>query len=126
MAIELATKYACLLKVRQDVLKSLEEARQSSLIGSAQEALVLLDIKDEKVKNVYQSLSDYNKYMIFIVSEVKEGPNDGKDYEVSKVKVLKHEGCKCERCWNRFDSSKMIGNLCERCHNTVKEVENND
>ncbi|MBE6124616.1 MAG: isoleucine--tRNA ligase [Erysipelotrichaceae bacterium] len=120
---ELSNKYSCLLKVRQDVLKALEEARQSSLIGSAQEALVYLDIKDENVKAVYETLSEYNKYMIFIVSEVITGNNDGKEYEVSKVKVLKHHGEKCERCWNRFDSSKIVDNVCERCHKVIKEVE---
>ncbi len=119
-------KYINLLKLRQDVLKALEEARQSSLIGSAQEALVLLDIKDNDVATIYHSLSSYNKYMIFIVSEVKEEKNDGKEYEVCQIKVLKHDGQKCERCWNRFEASKMIGNVCTRCHNAIKEVESDE
>ena len=35
--------------------------------------------------------------------------------EVSKVKVETHTGCRCERCWNKFDESEMKDGLCPRC-----------
>ena len=112
----LSKEYSSLLKVRTDVLKALEENRQQGLIGSAQEARVLLSIEDEEAKKAYDKLSDYNKYMLFIVSAAEYvANNDFTKYEVCKVKVEKDEGVKCERCWNRIPSNIIIGNLCPRC-----------
>ena len=113
---ELNKEYACLLKIRTDVLKALEENRQQGLIGSAQEARVLLSIEDADARAVYNKLSDYNKYMLFIVSAAEYvEENDFNKYEICKVKVVKDEGVKCERCWNRVPASLVVDCLCPRC-----------
>ena len=113
---KLSKEYACLLKVRTDVLKALEENRQQGLIGSAQEATVLLSIEDKEAREVYNKLSDYNKYMLFIVSAAEYvEDNDFNKYEICKVKVVKNDGVKCERCWNRVPASLVVDCLCPRC-----------
>ena len=121
----LSKEYSSLLKIRTDVLKALEENRQAGLIGSAQEARVLLSIEDEDARKVYEKLSDYNKYMLFIVSNAEYVENnDFNKYEICKVKVVKDDGVKCERCWNRVASSLVIDNLCPRCKKIMDDFAN--
>ena len=103
-------------ELNKKVKKALEENRAQGRIGSAQEAKVLLSIEDKDAKAAYDKLSDYNKYMLFIVSAAEYvEENDFNKYEICKVKVVKDEGVKCERCWNRVPASLVVDCLCPRC-----------
>ena len=75
-----------LVQAREPVLKALEEARQSKLIGTSLEARVHVPRSDLLKK--YES----NLPALFIVSQVVL---DGTD----AVRVERAEGQKCERCW---------------------------
>lgn len=118
----LLSEYGAVLKVRSDVLKSLELARTSGLIGSAQEAVVELHVKGLLAKKLFAKLSPAELTRFFIVSEVKLiETKPGDEYESSFVRVTHHQGEKCERCWNYFDHlAEVEGNhICPRCQKAV-------
>ncbi|MEA4821425.1 MAG: zinc finger domain-containing protein, partial [Erysipelotrichales bacterium] len=109
------------LKLRSDILKALEEARTSSLIGSSQEASLDIEILDRNVERVFKKFSYQEKIRLFIVSSLKEINNlDATKYDVCKVLVKKDSGEKCERCWNRFPKGELNEqNICPRCQEAV-------
>lgn len=118
--------YEKLMELRDDVLKALESARASGQIGSSQEASVDLFVKDEIVKSLYNKLSKVEKNRFFIVSNVNDVNNKGDllEFEVSYIKVNVSEGVRCDRCWNRYDESKIDdNNLCPRCVEAINEYE---
>src|SRR5699024_12428150 len=83
--------------VRDDVLKSLEEARTEKIIGNSLEAKVTIEANDEEVKEVLSNIKDIHQ--LFIVSEavINESHPDAKEYKYTKVHVEKHQGDKCNR-----------------------------
>ena len=104
--------YEQLLLFRSEVLKVLEESRNNKVIGSSQEALLLLPKELEILKKY--SLKELAK--VFVVSEVKLT-------EEKEIKVKHHEGHKCERCWNYEDDAILESDgtyICHRCKEVVK------
>lgn len=118
-----AEDWTVLRAAREQVLKALEEARNSKLIGTGLEAQVTLTASDP----AYSVLSRYKDQLryVFIVSavELKQATNgDG----ALAVQVLKAPGQKCERCWNysvRVGEDKTYPTVCERCSAVLKEIE---
>ena len=106
---EILEKWDIFFKVKDDVYKALENARNEKLIGKSLEAKVYLTI-DEEFINYFK---DYLK-QLFIVSKVELNVGE------YAIKVEAFDGIKCERCWNLFDESEMIGNICHRCNEVVK------
>lgn len=122
----LLTDYKVMKSLRDKVLSALESARASGLIGSAQEALVSLNIKDETTKKELEKYSTLELERIFIVSEVKFDENVAENAsELGNVRVEKHSGIKCDRCWNYFDESEIHEeegvHLCPRCLAALKK-----
>lgn len=117
----LLEEYSLVLKLRSDILKALEEARTSSLIGSSQEATLDIEILDKDVERVFKKFSYQEKIRLFIVSSLKEINNlNANKYDVCKVLVKKDGGEKCERCWNRFPKGELNEqNICPRCQEAV-------
>jgi len=111
--------------VRDEVLKALEEARNSKLIGGGLEAQVLLAAPDP----LYSLLKRYQSHLryLFIVSNVETrlaASPDGGAGNV-KVEVKKADGQKCERCWNystHVGEDKTYPTVCERCSAVLKEL----
>lgn len=97
-------------KVKDDVYKVLENARNEKIIGKSLEAIVYLTIDDEEFIEYFKD----SLKQLFIVSKLVL--NKG-EYE---IKVDAFKGIKCERCWNLFDESEMNGNICKRCSEVVK------
>lgn len=120
----LLKEYALISKLRSEVLKVLETKRQESVIGSAQEASVMLNIKDEATKEAFNKFSKVEQERLFIVSKVElvddKLPND---MELSSIDVKENNGHKCERCWNYVDHVTEVDgvHLCDRCLNAIKE-----
>ena len=120
-----------LSKVRGEVLKALESARnEKKLINSNLEAKVLLNADLElkaKLKHYLAQLPG-----LFIVSQVElltpGGSGDFRSEVVPglEVTVLRADGKKCERCWNYSthvgENSRYPG-ICERCSAAVAEIE---
>jgi len=106
--------------VRQDVLKSLEVARQEKFIGAPLEARVRLSANG----NLYPLLEQYAAELpgLFIVSQVELTPGEG---DAIQVKVERAAGCKCERCWKYttdVGSNPAYPTICASCAGAVDEI----
>ena len=110
---ELLPQYDSILKLRENILKKLEEARNNKVIGSSQEALVFLPEKAYLPYEKMLSLKDVAT--ICVVSEVQLVDED-------EIKVIHHPGHFCERCWN-YESDAIEQEdgtyLCKRCQKVV-------
>ncbi len=117
-----------LLAVRRVVARALERARNEKLIGSSQEAAVVLEVSAAD----YAQLSPLEDQLaaLFIVSEVTlvSGPSGAEGAVVEQdgetvVRVLRAAGEKCQRCWRyRRDVGEDAGHptLCRRCSHVVR------
>lgn len=114
--------------LRDDVLKSLEAARQSKFIGNSLEAKVVIIAPDAKMK----VLAEYKNFLrtLFIVSQVSlrshdEAPLSSFNVDDIQIAVEKAEGAKCERCWNysvAVGQSSKYPTVCERCVEALDEM----
>ncbi|MFH2137020.1 MAG: isoleucine--tRNA ligase [Candidatus Omnitrophota bacterium] len=133
---QLNNTWKFLLDVRNSVLKELEEARGSKLIGNSLEAKVIISYSagEGEIEKVF---NDHFECLpgIFIVSQV--GLNSDIDssntavYNVDllnknneivngqiKIQIERAQGDKCVRCWNYSESVGTIEQhplLCDRC-----------
>src|SRR5246500_1174591 len=116
-------------KVRAEVLRALEAARNEKKINSGLEAKVLLNGNPElkaKLKNHLTQLPG-----LFIVSQVdffSAGAPDCKSEAVPSLEVCIHkaDGTKCERCWNysiHVGENSRYPTICERCSAALDEIE---
>jgi len=100
------------MKYRDIVLKKLEEARASGLIGKSFNSKLTITL-DKEANEVFEGLKE-NAAQLLIVSMLEFKDGDKFDCEVSKA-----EGEVCSRCWmivNKVNSDE----LCPRCANIVK------
>ncbi len=109
-----------LIKVREDVLKSLEEARREKFIGAPLEARVHLTADG----NLFPLLVEYAAELpgLFIVSQVSLEEKSGQEFS---VKVERADGAKCERCWKYTTdtgSDAQFPTICAACAGAVKEM----
>ncbi len=109
-----------LMQVRQDVLKSLEIARQEKFIGAPLEARVRVSANGD----LYPLLNAYADELpaLFIVSQVELSPAAG---DTVQVKVERAAGCKCERCWKYktdIGSHPAYPTICTSCAEAVEEI----
>jgi isoleucyl-tRNA synthetase len=116
---QLLADWERIFSMRDEVLKSLEEARNAKQIGSSLEAKVVLTTDKETTRFLIPYFEDLR--YIFIVSqvEVHEG-------EAFGVDIQKADGAKCERCWNysvRVGESEKYPTVCERCLAALDEIE---
>jgi len=119
---EMAARWSQLFEVRDVVLRALEDARNTKLIGSGLEARVEISAG----ASLYDLLEGYRDQLryVFIVSQVDVVKDDA-NAPVS-VKVVRAEGEKCERCWNystRVGESNSYPTACERCVEALTEIE---
>ena len=125
---ELLKRWELLLKVRDEVMRSLEGARGRKEIKDTLEADLIIYAENE----VLEGLRPYGEQLkdIFIVSDcsLKEGLSDI-DAELFKsenmpiaVKVSKVQNCKCQRCWVYSNTVKDEESICTRCDSVVKEL----
>lgn len=106
-------------KVRGEAMKALEDARNRGIIGSSQEAAIEIALDDDRTAALFGSFDEAELNRIFIVSRVKIAEKTEKELRVS---VSRHEGQKCERCWNYFDELlEADGNrICPRCKKVIE------
>ena len=123
------TSWDLLAKVRAEVLKALETARNEKKINSGLEAKVLLNGNPElkaKLKNYLSQLPG-----LLIVSQVDFFSASAADYKSEavpslEVSIQKADGSKCERCWNystHVGENARYPTICERCTAALAEIE---
>jgi len=95
----LLEEFQQLLLIRDDVLKALENARANNIIGHSLDAHVMLEAKNDELKNLvikYESMLEE----FFIVSKVTIQENiSGYNGQFANVFVEHAQGQKCQRCW---------------------------
>lgn len=114
----LEDNWSKLVKLREEVLKAIEEKRIAKIIGGSLEAKIKLYIKEELE---YNFLTKYLDYLpaLFIVSQVEIEKAKGR-----AIEVVKADGEKCCRCWNWsafVGRDKTHPSLCQRCLTVVEE-----
>jgi isoleucyl-tRNA synthetase len=127
-AAELETKWNEFLKVRDDVLKALEAARNEKVIGKSLTAKVTLYV-NSKTQALLDSINE-DLAQLFIVSEFEvsgaydEAPENAIKLDQAAIVVTKAEGETCERCWTVTpEVGKVVEfpTVCPRCASVVKE-----
>jgi len=116
--------WSALLAIREEVLKALDTARNSKMIGKPLEAQLIITAADP----AYSLLARYQDQLryLFIVSAVTLAQGSGNGTGSVHVEVKKADGAKCERCWNystHVGEDKNYPTVCERCSAVLKEME---
>jgi isoleucyl-tRNA synthetase len=116
--------WATLIAVREQVMKALEEERNSKSIGKSLEAQLVITAPDPAY-SVLARHRDQLRYL-FIVSAVALAQGPGNGTGTVHVEVKKADGSKCDRCWNfstHVGEDKTYPTVCERCSAVLKELE---
>ncbi len=121
---EKATAWESLLKVREQVTKALDVAREEKLIGKSLEAKIHLRAGE----SMYPLLRDYAAELpgLFIVSAVQIDDHAAADLE---VQVERATGEKCQRCWKiktDIGSDERFPSACASCAAIVAEMLSNE
>ena len=120
-----------LLEVREQVLKKLEQARNSKLINSALEARSRNCARAARHSICSRNYASWLP-QILIVSQVNivsangKAPASSAVTAVDEIEVRRADGKKCERCWNysiHVGESEDYPTLCERCLRAIAEIE---
>ncbi|HTW57456.1 MAG TPA: isoleucine--tRNA ligase [Terriglobales bacterium] len=121
---KLSQDWTTLLTIREQVMKALEEERNSKRIGKSLEAQLIIAAADPAY-SVLKRYADQLRYL-FIVSAVTLAQGSGNGTGGVHVEVKKADGAKCERCWNystHVGEDKTYPTICERCSAVLKELE---
>jgi len=126
---EKTANWELLARVRAEVLKALEVARNEKVINSGLEAKVLLNAEIQLKAKLKHYLSQLPG--LFIVSQVdflNAGAGSYRSELVPslEVTVQKADGRKCERCWNystHVGENARYPMVCERCTEVLNEIE---
>jgi isoleucyl-tRNA synthetase len=116
---QLLSNWERIFSIRDEVLKSLEAARNAKQIGSSLEAKVVLTTDKETTRFLIPYYEDLR--YIFIVSQVEVHEGDALAVEIQKA-----DGAKCERCWNystRVGEFEKYPTVCERCATALIQIE---
>ncbi|WP_409275571.1 isoleucine--tRNA ligase [Neobacillus sp. SCS-31] len=128
-AVALMEKWTAFMKLRDDVLKALEEARNEKVIGKSLTAKVTLYV-NKQTRELLDSIDEDLK-QLFIVSglevagEAEQASAEALKLENASIVVSKAEGETCDRCWvvtTDTGSDPDHPTLCARCASVVKET----
>ena len=120
---EIETRWNKLFELRDDVLKALENARASKLIGKSLDAKVTVYTED---KEQYELLSSFAKELatVYIVSGASvvcgKAPESAYTETESGIAVVVElaDGEKCDRCWAHSTEGEHTedgGFICAKC-----------
>ncbi len=131
---DLLNSFAKLDKIRTEVQKELEKARQNKEIGQNLDAKIEIVLPESINFEIFNKKGDvYKDYLyeialFFIVSQVKivEKADDSfikTEVEGLFIKVGKADGLKCERCWTystEIGKDEEYIDACPRCISVLK------
>ena len=123
---ELMDTWAAFMDFRDNVLKALEEARHSKLIGKSLEAKVTVYPNEQICQLMTAVDADIAQLLIVSDFEVSKevAPSEAVQFEDMAILVEKAEGETCDRCRSvRQDvgSDEKLPTLCGRCAHIVEE-----
>jgi isoleucyl-tRNA synthetase len=118
----LAARWERLLRIRDDVNRALEAARQAKTIGNSLGAKVSLRAWGDDAELLSRYRDDLAP--LFIVSQAELERVDRQESGVEVV-VSRAEGSKCPRCWRVVTSvstASGIEGLCDRCVDALERA----
>lgn len=120
---EILAKVSKILKLRDDVNKSLEVKREQKEIGKSLEAELDINIKNEEYKFL-ESLEDLEIYLIVSKINFTDKIEKSTDYENFDINIKKYSDHSCNRCWRFFKKEELneLG-VCNRCSTIMKDLE---
>lgn len=120
-------RWQTILRLRSDVARALEGARQAKVIGHPLDARVIIGLPAD-LQHVGSDGEELFR-TVFIVSQVEfslpqnlRDALDGIEIPGAKIKVLGANGKKCERCWVYAESVGRFADhptICHRCHHIL-------
>ncbi|MEN3043095.1 MAG: zinc finger domain-containing protein, partial [Fervidobacterium sp.] len=122
---KLLEEFQHLLLVRDDVLKALENARASDIIGHSLDAHVLIEAKNPEILELmvkYRTILD-EFFIVSKVSFVDRLPESSLNGQFVNVYVEHADGKKCQRCWKyspETGSNESYPETCPRCSAVLK------
>ena len=123
---EFMEKWNTFMKLRDDVNRALEVARNEKVIGKSLEAKVVIGSNDNFDATTFlQQFSDLQQLFITSQAEVVDKVENVESYQYGDIHIEHAHGEKCERCWNYSESLGSVGeldNLCPRCQAVVKTL----
>ena len=122
-------RWELLLKVRGEVSKSLEIARQNKLIGNSLEAAVTLGAPEKLLSFLRQNEAQLQDFFIVsqveLVSSLPAEAYRSPELEGLNILVSRAKGKKCERCWiydPRTGESTDYPSVCPRCRDALSKI----
>jgi len=122
---ELDTKWEEIVKLRKDVNKTLELARQgeNKIIGNSLDAKVILSSENAELANFLKDNKEILEEVLIVSQLVITNEKDdsfvkGEEQEALFVKVEHADGEKCERCWKystELGTNPEHPTVCPRC-----------
>ncbi|GAJ25324.1 isoleucyl-tRNA synthetase [Liquorilactobacillus sucicola DSM 21376 = JCM 15457] len=126
---KLLEEWDSFMKVRSDVFKSLENARNEKLIGKSFEAHVTLYVSEDVKQNLDALDTDVRQALIVSALDIKnltDAPQDADKYSDGLAVTVEHaEGDVCPRCRmikKDIGTDKDFPQLCAKCAALVKEA----
>ncbi|EJY94594.1 isoleucine--tRNA ligase [Staphylococcus arlettae] len=123
---EILEKWNTFMKLRDDVNRALEVARNDKVIGKSLEAKVIIGNNAQfDVTSFLNQFTDLEQLFITSQAEVVDEVDNGTSYPYGDIRIEHAEGEKCERCWNYSTELGNVGeleNLCPRCQEVVKTL----
>ena len=117
---EFMIDWATLLVIRDEALKSLEEARKAKQIGKALDARLVLEVPPTMGELLERYRESFKEVLNVSQLEVKTGPSP----QVIAT-TFPADGEKCERCWNysvHTGEDRHWPTVCERCSAALAEM----
>jgi isoleucyl-tRNA synthetase len=123
-------QWSMLRELRGYTNKCLEKSRKEKLIGSSLEAELTLMPKSDEYSKLLMNFStpdadadSLEKLLlvskVIVMSQKNERSNDcDQEHWPLEVKLRRHSGFKCQRCWVYSDTvgkNSLLSDLCERC-----------
>ncbi|WP_426703827.1 isoleucine--tRNA ligase [Staphylococcus shinii] len=123
---EFVDRWNTFMKLRDDVNRALEVARNEKVIGKSLEAKVVIGSNDNfDATSFLQQFAGLQQLFITSQAEVVDQVENGIPYQYGDIRIEHAHGEKCERCWNYSESLGSVGelnNLCPRCQEVVKTL----
>jgi isoleucyl-tRNA synthetase len=116
---ELVGRWERLMRVRDEVNRVLEGARQAKTIGNSLSARVALRARGEVAALLRQYVDELPMLLIVSQVELETATGDGDDLDVT---VARAAGEKCARCWRNVpsvSSAAATPGICERCERAL-------
>jgi isoleucyl-tRNA synthetase len=121
-------RWAALLSLRDEVARALEQARRAKLINDSLEAVVRLDLPDG-LRPVVEHFGGDLRFLLKVaeVGEGEPGPEalTSETHSGLRVGILRSEGSKCPRCWNReneLGTDAGYPEVCARCASALRSI----